>query len=222
MRIPYVLCVIFNVKQAPVLFGSHNVIFMKELEWGWQPPQFELLGGDVVRVFYFAEPFTEHQEREDPRSGESSSETVIRWRCEVSEVEDKVLYRMLLQTPGSVESQRRLLLERIAAYDKSAHVDSFTVSGVKLWLDSYLRDKVRENLEYCSRKGLKETTLRIGGLSFPMSVEDGWEMYYAVIGYARECWNVTETHRQAALSMDDVEDLRGYDYTKGYPSKLEF
>ena len=87
-------------------------------------------------------------------------------------------------------------------------------------MDSYLRDKVRENLEYCSRIGLQDTTLRIGGLSFPMTVEKGWEMYYADIGYARECWNVTEAHREAAMAMQDVEEMKGYDYMRGYPEKL--
>lgn len=194
---------------------------MKELIWGWQPPQFELLKGNVVRVFYLAVPFMEQQEREDPRSGEYSSETVVKWRCEVLDVEDKELYRMLARQPESLESQRQLLLERISAYDKSEHVDSFTISGVKLWLDPYLRDKVRENLDYCTRMGIEQTTLRFGELSFPMSVEDGWKMYYAVIGYARDCWNVTQAHKQEAMAMDDVESLKYYNYMGGYPQKIE-
>lgn len=195
---------------------------MEELVWGWQPPLFELLKSPVVRVFYYVEPFTEKQEREDPRSGEYSCETVVRWKCEVVHVEDKGLYRMLSQNPESLEAQRRLLLERIAAYDKSQHVDSFTIAGVKLWLDSYLRDKVRENLEYCTRMGLENTTLRIGGLSFPMSVKEGWEMYYSVIGYARDCWNTTQSHIQNADSLPTVEDMKEYGHTQGYPQKLEF
>lgn len=195
---------------------------MKELVWGWQPPLFELLRGNVVRVFYFAEPFTEQQEREDPRSGESSSETVIRWKCEVVDVEDKELHRMLKQSPESIESQRRLLVERIAAYDKSSHVDEFSIGGVKLWLDHDMRGKVRENLEHCTRKGLEQTVLRIGGMSFPVSVKDGWEMYYAVIGYACECWNVTEAHLASAGKLGTVEEIVNYDYRVGYPSKLEF
>lgn len=205
----------------PLVAGAAKYFIMKELEWGWQPPQFELLKGDVVRVFYFTEPFTQHEEREDPRSGESSSETVVRWRCEVSEVDDREFHRMLEEDPESLESQRRLLLERIAAYDKSWHVDSFTISGERLWLDSYMRDKVRENLEYCTHMGVRETTLMIDGMSFHMPVEKGWGMYYAVLGYARGCWNVTESHRRAAMSIEDVEEIKGYDYMKGYPSKLE-
>ena len=209
-----------NHQLAPVVAGAAKEYLMKELEWGWQPPQFELLGNDTVRVFYLVEPFTVQEEREDPRSGESSSETVIRWRCEVSEVTDRDFYRVMKESPEALESQRRLLLERIAAYDKSWHVDSFTISGVRLWLDSELRDKVRENLEYCTHTGVGRTTLRIDGMSFPMSVEDGWGMYYAVVGYARECWNVTEMHRQTAISIQSVEEMKFYDYMRGYPARL--
>ena len=195
---------------------------MKELVWGWQPPRFELLKGSVVRVFYFVKPFTEVEERDDPRSGEFSSETVVKWRCEVSEVEDKELYGMLKYSPNSIESQRRLLVECISAYDKSSHVDGFTISGVKLWLDSEMRGKVRENLEHCDRKGMERTVLRIGGMSFPVSVADGWEMYYAVVGYACECWNVTEGHLASVSQLESIEEIMEYDYTIGYPSKLEF
>lgn len=50
----------------------------------------------------------------------------------------------------------------------------------------------------------------------------GWQMYYAVLGYARECWNVTESHLAAAASLTTVEEMKAYDYTVGYPEKLSF
>ena len=59
-------------------------------------------------------------------------------------------------------------------------------------------------------------------MAFPITVELGWKMYYAVLGYARETWNVTQTHLATIASLETVEDLINYDYKSGYPEKLVF
>ncbi len=114
------------------------------------------------------------------------------------------------------------LIKALEEYDSSSKVNEFTIGDIKLWLDSSMRDKVRENLEYCKQVGLTETTLRISGHSFTLTTEQGWQMYYAVLGYARECWNVTEMHREAIMKLRTEEEIKGYNYTTGYPEKLVF
>lgn len=122
--------------------------------------------------------------------------------------------------------QLQYLKERLKAvieqYDTSTNVNDFTINDIHLWLDSNLRTKVRENLESCEKEGKTETTLRINGLEFPVTIEQGWAMYYAVLSYARECWDVTQQHYAAVASIDSVEELTAYDYTTGYPTKLAF
>ena len=47
-------------------------------------------------------------------------------------------------------------------------------------------------------------------------------MYYSVLAYARECWNVTESHLATVDKLETVEELMNYNYTVNYPMKLVF
>ena len=85
-----------------------------------------------------------------------------------------------------------------------------------------MRSKVKENLETCQQLGETDTVLRFEGMSFPISVQLGWQMYYAVLAYARDSWNVTEDHLSMVDKLETVEELKSYDYTVGYPEKLTF
>lgn len=50
----------------------------------------------------------------------------------------------------------------------------------------------------------------------------GWQMYYSVLAYARDSWNVTESHNATVDKLTTVEEMKAYDYTAGYPAKLAF
>lgn len=116
------------------------------------------------------------------------------------------------------------LLQAVAKHDKSKEVEDFSIGGVHIWLDHELRGKVRENLESCEREGLTETVLRIGGMEFPTTVEMGWQMYYALLTYARETWNVTEVHNGAIPKIESSDGMIDYEdyYPTAYPPKLAF
>lgn len=192
--------------------------------WGWQPPQYDRPRGSF-RLFFASEQRTREVSREDIKTGEVTTDTIIEWLCDVVEYdksESKDILRMLKENKESVECRRWLLKAKIEAYDKSAHVNDFTLGGIHLWLDSTMRSKVEENLKTCEKLGEESTTLRFGGMAFPVTVEQGWQMYYAVLAYARDSWNVTESHLAAADSLSSAEELDAYDYTAGYPDKLSF
>lgn len=130
----------------------------------------------------------------------------------------KVLVPVHLQ----IQFLKERLKDEIRRYDKSRHVNDFTINGVHLWLDSTMRGKVRENLETCQQLGEEYTTLRFEGKAFPVTVQMGWQMYYAVLAYARECWNTIEIHLSAIDALQTVDELLAYDYKSGYPQKLAF
>lgn len=47
-------------------------------------------------------------------------------------------------------------------------------------------------------------------------------MLAALEVYAAEALNTTERHKNAVMDMDNIQDVTDYDYTTGYPEKLEF
>lgn len=195
-----------------------------QVTWGCEPPQYDRPKGNF-RLFFHEEEVTREVSHEDPETGEVTSETIKEWLCDVveydrQESEEAVL--LLKKGRNSPEFQKWMLMARIAAYDKSRHVEDFTIGGIHLWLDSSLRTKVKENLETCEKMGRYNATLRFNGMAFPVSVQMGWQMYFAVLDYARACWNVTERHLAAAEQLETVEEIKAYDYKQGYPEKLVF
>lgn len=192
--------------------------------WGWEPPQYDRPKGNF-RLFFHKEEVTREVSHKDPETGAVTSETITEWLCDVVEYEKSEateILRLLKEDENSIECQRWLLIAKIQAYDKSRHVEDFTIGGMHLWLDSKLRSKVRENLETSEKKGMFNTTLRFDGMAFPVSIQMGWQMYYSVLDYARTCWNVTEKHLVAAEKLETVEEIKAYDYKVGYPEKLAF
>lgn len=125
-----------------------------------------------------------------------------------------------LEEERQVSILKKKLKEEIGRYDKSEAVEDFTIGGIHLWLGYNLRNKVRENLETAQMKGETDVVLRYNRMEFPMTVETGWQLYYAVLDYACATWDVTESHLASAESLETVEEILSYDYTKNYPEKL--
>lgn len=125
---------------------------------------------------------------------------------------------------GIVEWMKGYLMDAISKYDKSKEVEDFSVGGVHLWLDSDMRTKVRENLETSQHKGEEDIVLRHEGMVFPMTLEMGWQLYYAVLDYARETWNVTEIHKAEVPKIGTMQGMIDYEdnYPSAYPPKLSF
>lgn len=116
------------------------------------------------------------------------------------------------------------LIQAITKYDKSKNVEDLTINGVHIWLDHNLRLKVRENLESCDKEGITETVLRIDGMEFPITVEIGWNMYYSLLSYARDTWNMTEIHKISVQKIETTEGMIDYEdnYPSAYPPKLSY
>ena len=70
--------------------------------------------------------------------------------------------------------------------------------------------------------GKTETTLWYEGMKFDLLIDVAIQMLYALEAYASACYDVTQMHLAFKDSTEDVEVLRAYDYTSGYPEKLAF
>ena len=53
-----------------------------------------------------------------------------------------------------------------------------------------------------------------------MSIEQAQSIISHIEAYAKDCYNATAQHKANVSAMKTVEDVLGYDYTKGYPEKL--
>lgn len=130
--------------------------------------------------------------------------------------------KVFVPTHLHIQFLKERLKAEINRYDKSKDVEDFSIGGVHMWLDSNKRTKVWENLMTAQQKGEENVILRDGGLAFPMTVAMGWQLYYAVLDYARATWDVTEIHLAEANKLTTVEEILAYDYKQDYPAKLAF
>ncbi len=114
------------------------------------------------------------------------------------------------------------LIAQITAYDTSAAVNSFTLQGKKMWLPKETRVGLVNSITIEKNAGKETTVLWFGGEKYELPVDTALQMLAALELYALECYNVTAAHKAAVNTLESVEDVVAYDYTQGYPEKLNF
>ena len=185
--------------------------------WGWEPPQYDKLNNGIVRLFYYTERKTEIIEHTGIDTEDTTTEKVPVWICDVAEYDDIASINKI--TKGTVKD---VALMKLDCFNTSRHVDMFSINGVDVWIDPETRTGLLLRFKSELKTGIEQTTLWHGDLSFTLNVEDAIKMLYAIELYASECYNVTEQHRANIKALTDDEEIREYDYTTGYPPKLQF
>ena len=113
-------------------------------------------------------------------------------------------------------------IEQITEYDQSEDVNSFTLQGKTMWLPKETRVGLVNSVTIEKNAGKETTTLWFGGERYELPVDTALQMLAALELYALECYNVTAAHKAAVSALESVEDVVAYDYTQGYPEKLNF
>ena len=108
----------------------------------------------------------------------------------------------------------------VEMYDQSSNVNEFTFHSVPMWLDKATRDGLHLRLLAEQAAGKTTTTLWFGTQSFNIAIADAFQLLYALEVYASACYDRTAAHKAAIEALTSVEDVDGYDFTTGYPNKL--
>ena len=113
-------------------------------------------------------------------------------------------------------------VEEILAYDNSNAVNEFSMGGQPIWLDKATRAGLLLRFEAESKVGRETTTLWYGGQPFTLPLAQAQQILIALELYASECYDRTQAHIAAVNAMESKEAVEAYDYTTGYPAKLNF
>ena len=116
---------------------------------------------------------------------------------------------------------QKMVLAEIEKHDTSSAVNGFILNGERVWLDFELRDRVYQGNERLKNVGREETTLWFGDKCYNMSIEQAQSIISHIEAYAKDCYNATAQHKANVSAMETVEEVLGYDYTKGYPEQLK-
>ena len=120
-----------------------------------------------------------------------------------------------------LQRAKEAVLVTIEAYDTSPAVNGFILNGERVWLDKATRVGLMNSTSIAKAMGKTTTTLWFGGMQIEVNCDKAIGLLSALEMYALECFNVTAAHKKAVAELNTVEDVLGYDYTKGYPEQLK-
>lgn len=126
----------------------------------------------------------------------------------------------LIEEKSELEKIKEKKLREINEYDTSDSVNSFLLNGDKVWLDKDTRVGLMNSLTIERAAGKEISTLWFGTIKFDINIDAAIQMLSALELYALKCYNKTAEHKQNVENLTDVENVKSYDYTIGYPDKL--
>lgn len=121
----------------------------------------------------------------------------------------------------ALQTAKQSKIAEIDAYDKSSAVNGFALNGAVVWLDKATRVGLMNSTSIAKAMGQPTTTLWLGDAKLVVECDKAIGLLSALEMYALECFNVTAAHKKAVAELNTVEDVLGYDYTKGYPEQLK-
>lgn len=139
----------------------------------------------------------------------------------------KEVLDMQIKTPEVKErtlwDAKREMEANISQYDNSENVNSFTINEeTSAWFTVQERTNYKNSIDSAKLLGVEQLSFFIGNTSLTISTELAERMLAAIQLYADTCFIVTKQHKLAVNSLETVEEVDNYDYTVGYPDKLNF
>lgn len=140
---------------------------------------------------------------------------------------EEVAAEVMLYVVGEDSEQalplaKQMIVARISQYDVSSAVNEFTFGGRQMWLDDATRTKLAKRFDTDEQDGKTDTKLIYEGVSYDLPIQQARAMLHQIESYARDCFDKTNEHKAAVIAKRSINTVRNYDYTVGYPEKLNF
>lgn len=125
--------------------------------------------------------------------------------------------------PRTLEQAKEEKISQIKVYDDSNAVNGFTINNeIEGWLTPAERSNYRSSIESAKNFSVPSLSFYVGDFLMTVTPEQGEYMLDQVQLYADQCAIVTKQHQLAVNALDTIEAVDAYDYTQGYPTKLDF
>ena len=100
-------------------------------------------------------------------------------------------------------------------------MNSFVLDGMAVWIDKDTRMGLRQNIADKVTLGEQNITMWLQGRAITLPCAEAERLMCGLENYAYECFNVTARHKAEVNALKTAEEVLAYDYTKGYPNKIE-
>lgn len=121
-----------------------------------------------------------------------------------------------------LERYRSDKIEEIIKYDSSSEVNEFFLGETSIWLDKATRAGLKLRFEAEISLGKDNTTLWYDNIQYSLGLNKATQMLLAIELYASACYDNTQAHVANVKALENIEDIKNYDYRTGYPEKLMF
>ena len=123
----------------------------------------------------------------------------------------------------TLEDAKAEMIRRITLYDSSINVNEFKVNNrIRGWFTADERNNYKCSIDAAETVGIEKVSFFIGDTLFELNIETAKQMLARLQLYADSCFIVTKQHKLAINELDTIEEVDNYDYTVGYPEKLNF
>ena len=115
---------------------------------------------------------------------------------------------------------KKLKNDEITKYDTSSNVNAFSLNGVDVWLDRDTRVGLMNSTTIAKNMGQENTILWLGTVKITVKCDQAIQLLSALEMYALSCFNKTAEHKKNVEALSTINEIVSYDYTVGYPEKL--
>lgn len=123
----------------------------------------------------------------------------------------------------TLDEVKRNKIDAIKIYDSSTDVNAFTVNGImEAWLTPEERSNYKSSIDAAKLVGLESLSFYINDVLLTTTPTQAELMLATIQLYADQCFIVTKQHITAVNALETIEEVENYDYTAGYPLKLNF
>lgn len=128
-----------------------------------------------------------------------------------------------IESPISkLDQAKKEIIRKIDEYDTSVNVNSFKLNGVDVWLSKDTRVGLMNSISIEKAAGKEQSVLWFNSICVTVNCDSAIQMLSALELYALDCYNKTSQHKINVQNLSSIEEVHNYDYTQGYPNKLEF
>ena len=125
------------------------------------------------------------------------------------------------KTEDEVIAELKVLkIDEITKYDTSSNVNVFSLNGVDVWLDRDTRVGLMNSTTIAKNMGQENTILWLGTVKITVKCDQAIQLLSALEMYALSCFNKTAEHKKNVEALSTINEIVSYDYTVGYPEKL--
>ena len=121
-----------------------------------------------------------------------------------------------------LQQEKENRINDIIEYDSSDSVNIFYVNDNPMWLDKATRAGLVGRLTAELKIGKNMTTLWYDTIKFELPTETAMDLLCILEIYASECYDMTQQHIANVKSFTDLDSLKAYDFTGGYPDVPKF